>query len=232
MKRVNLDDLEKRIKIDFSDKELLRKALTHRSYLNEHREFAGGHNERLEFLGDAVLELSVTDYLYNFYPQKTEGELTAYRAALVNTFHLAEVASRLQIGDYLLLSKGEARDTGRARQYILANTMESLIGAIYLDKGYKKVDDFIKTEILFTAEETIKKNLSRDTKSRFQEKSQEIEGITPSYKVLEESGPDHNKNFLIGLYLESKLIATGKGHSKQEAEQVAAREGLKLKNWE
>lgn len=232
MKRVNLDDLEKRIKIDFGDKELLRKALTHRSYLNEHREFTGGHNERLEFLGDAVLELSVTDYLYNFYPQKTEGELTAYRAALVNTFHLAEVASRLQIGDYLLLSKGEARDTGRARQYILANTMESLIGAIYLDKGYKKVDDFIKTEILFTAEETIKKNLSRDTKSRFQEKSQEIEGITPSYKVLEESGPDHNKNFLIGLYLESKLIATGKGHSKQEAEQVAAREGLKLKNWE
>ncbi|HDQ16785.1 MAG TPA: ribonuclease III [Candidatus Vogelbacteria bacterium] len=232
MKKIDLSDLEKKINIEFKDKELLQRALTHRSYLNEHREFTGGHNERLEFLGDAILELSVTDYLYNFYPQKTEGELTSYRAALVNTFHLAEVAKRLKVGDYLLLSKGEARDIGRARQYILANTMESLIGAIYLDKGYGKADEFIKTEILSSAEETIKKNLSRDTKSRFQEKAQEIEGITPTYQVLEESGPDHNKNFLIGLYLDDKLIATGKGHSKQEAEQKAAQAGLKLKNWE
>jgi len=224
-------DFANAMNIKFNDLSLLRQAFTHRSYLNEHREIELEHNERLEFLGDAILELVVTDYLFFTYPDKPEGELTAYRAALVNTISISEVAKDLGANDYLLLSRGEAKDTGRARQYILANTFEAIIGAIYLDSGYDQAKEFIASTLLYKLKEIVAKNLWQDAKSFFQEKAQEQVGITPSYEVMSESGPDHNKKFTVGVYLNEKLIATGDGHSKQEAEQKAAKAGLELKNW-
>jgi ribonuclease-3 len=219
------------IKVNFNDISYLRQAFTHRSYLNEHRHIDYDHNERLEFLGDAVLELVVTDYLYRHYPEKPEGELTAYRAALVNTVSLAETAKDLKINDYLLLSKGEAKDTGRARQYILADTVEAIIGAIYLDQGYEMAEQFIADYILYKVKEIVAKNLWQDAKSSFQEKAQEFTSTTPDYEVLSEIGPDHNKKFTVGVFIGDEQVATGDGHSKQEAEQKAAREGLEKKGW-
>lgn len=224
-------NFESAIGIEFNDKSLLKQAFIHRSYLNEHREIDLPHNERLEFLGDAVLELVVTDYLFKKYPNKDEGELTSYRAALVNANTLSQIASRVGMNDYLLLSKGEAKDTGRARQIILANTFESVVGAIYMDQGYKVAEEFIANNLFSKTEEIVSKNLWQDAKSYFQEQAQEKVGITPAYKVLREAGPDHNKRFTIGLYLGEDLVATGEGHSKQEAEQSAAQIGLEVKNW-
>lgn len=224
-------DFEEKIGIAFKDKELLRKAFVHRSYVNEHRDEVEEHNERLEFLGDAVLELVTTEYLYAKYPEKPEGELTAYRAGLVNTQTLSVVAKKLGMNDYLHLSRGEAKDTGRARQYILANTFEAFTGALYLDQGYAAAQAFIATQLFPLTEEIVEKRLWLDAKSHFQEKAQERVSITPTYKMLSESGPDHDRHFLVGVYLGSQLVAEGGGKSKQEAEQEAARRALEVRDW-
>jgi len=224
--------LEKKLNVKFKNKDLLVQAFCHRSYLNENPKFKLEHNERLEFLGDAVLELVVTEELYQKYPQKSEGELTNWRAALVNTKMLAETANVLGFNDFLLLSRGEAKDLGKARQYILGNTFEALIGAFYLDQGYKFCQNFIKKYLMVKLPEIIKKGLFKDAKSRFQEEAQERLGITPTYQVLEEWGPDHAKHFIIGLFLKKELIAKGESSSKQEAELEAAKKGLKIKNWQ
>lgn len=220
------------LNLKFKDLSILEQAFIHRSYLNEHKEIILQHNERLEFLGDAVLELAVTDYLFHKYPDKDEGDLTAFRAALVNAVTLSEVAADLKMNDYLLLSKGESKDTGRARQVILANTFEAVVGAIYLDLGYEAARDFIAKNLFDKTEEIVTKNLWQDAKSFFQEKAQENYSMTPNYKVISETGPDHNKRFTIGLYLNNELVSTGEGHSKQEAEQSAAQMGLQAKGWQ
>ena len=229
---MNFSKFEEKIGVNFKDKNLLRQAFTHRSYLNENPSLALEQNERLEFLGDAVLELAITEYLYKKYPQKTEGEMTALRAALVNAVALSEVANNLNIGDFLLLSKGEVKSLGKARQYILANALEALIGAIYLNGGYEETFDFLEKNIFGKIEEVIEKKLWIDAKSLFQEKAQELESVTPAYKVLAESGPDHEKVFTMGVFLGDELITDGYGASKQEAEQDAARKALKAKNWQ
>ncbi|HEY4476524.1 MAG TPA: ribonuclease III [Candidatus Paceibacterota bacterium] len=222
---------EKTVGITFRNLKLLEQAFTHRSYLNENLRSGLNHNERLEFLGDAVLELATTDYLYRHYPDKTEGDLTAYRAALVNTVTIAQVAADIGLNDYLLLSRGEAKDIGRARQAILANTFESLIGAFYLDQGFEVAQGFINKYLIPRVGQVIAERRSQDAKSFFQERAQAETDITPAYELLRESGPDHDKTFTVGLYIGKELMATGSGHSKQEAEQVAAREGLKRRGW-
>jgi len=223
--------LESQLKIKFKNHDVLKTALVHRSYLNEHPTFSLPHNERLEFLGDAVLELIVTEYLYAHYPNP-EGELTNWRASLVNAKMLSEVAQELELNDYLLLSKGESKDSNsKARQYILANAFEALIGALYLDQGREVVTKFISAHILSKLEHIIEHKLYLDPKSRFQEASQDKHGVTPSYRVLEESGPDHNKHFIVGIYLNSEQVATGEGSSKQEAQVDAAEKALKVKGW-
>jgi ribonuclease-3 len=210
----------------------LKQAFVHRSYLNENKDFSIGHNERLEFLGDAVLELVITDYLYKKYPEKPEGEMTSLRSALVNTNTLYAVAQTLGLNDFLLLSKGEAKDTGRARQYILANTVESVIGAIYLDMGYETSKKFIYDHICPHLDKVVEARSWIDSKSLFQEKAQEHEGITPAYKTIKETGPDHDKHFTVGVYLKKDLVAQGEGDSKQSAEQAAAKRALENRGWE
>ncbi|OGG62098.1 ribonuclease III [Candidatus Kaiserbacteria bacterium RIFCSPLOWO2_02_FULL_54_13] len=215
----------------FNNLNLLIEALTHRSYLNEHRDYAGSHNERLEFLGDAVLELATTDFLFKKFPAKPEGELTAYRAALVNTVSLAESAQLLGISDYLLLSRGEAKDTGRARDVILADAFEAIIGAIYLDSGYASAEAFIAKNLYNKIDDVIAKRSYQDAKSRFQEVAQEKRGITPNYETLSEVGPDHDKRFTVAVFIGASEIARGTGQSKQEAEQSAAQAGLDKTSW-
>ncbi len=217
--------------ISFKDINLLAKAFTHRSYLNEHRNSGLEHNERLEFLGDAVLELVVTDHLYRTYPKKPEGEMTALRSALVNAQTLSEVALEMGLNEYLLLSKGEAKDTGRARQYILANTIEALIGALYLDQGYEEAQRFIHKNVHSLLDDVIEQKKFIDSKSKFQELAQEHVGATPRYELLKEFGPDHDKLFTVGVFLGDTHIATGEGKSKQEAETQAAYKGLVAKKW-
>lgn len=204
---------------------LLEEALTHRSYLNEHKH-AKAHNERLEFLGDAVLELAVTHFLFTTYPTKPEGELTAYRAALVNTDSLADTAEGLGIGDMLFLSKGESKDTGRARRIILANAFEAILGAIYLDQGYEAAEAFVSKHLYPKLEGVIAARAWQDAKSRFQEIAQEMKGQTPKYQTLAEAGPDHDKQFTVGVFVGNEQVATGTGKSKQEAEQDAAQAAL------
>lgn len=228
----NLAKLEKIIRVVFNDKKHLLTAITHRSYLNEHREAKQEHNERYEFLGDAILELVVTDFLFHKYPEKPEGDLTSIRAALVNTVSLSEVASNMQINDFLLLSKGEERDTGRARQYILANTFESITGAIYLDQGYDVAKEFVGSHLFDKTETIVAKKLWQDAKSRFQELAQEHTSITPNYETLAQTGPDHDRVFTVGVFLGKEKIAEGKGRSKQEAEQGAAEAGIVNKQWD
>jgi len=228
---INCAKLEKIIGVKFKNKELLMESLTHRSYINEKPHLKLKHNERLEFLGDAVLELVVTEYLFEKYPQKPEGELTNFRAALVKAPTLTQIANEINLNDYMFLSKGEAKDIGKARQYILANAFEALIGAVYLDRGYDVSRSFIEKIVLAPRVEALTPKTLRDAKSWFQEQAQEKEGVTPSYKVLSEWGPDHNKHFVSGVYLGDKLIAEGEGASKQEAQQKAAEAGLKKKKW-
>jgi ribonuclease-3 len=228
----NFAILEKSLGLEFKNRDLLIEAFCHRSYLNEHPDFYLPHNERLEFLGDAVLELIVTEYLYKKYPEKNEGELTNWRAALVNAKILGEVARELGFNDFLLLSKGEEKETGKARLYILANTFEALIGAIYLDQGYEVAKKFVEKNLIERKlPEIIEKGLFKDPKTRFQEEAQERVKITPTYKVLEEWGPDHAKHFIVGVFLGKELIAKGEGSSKQEAEEEAAKNALKIKGW-
>jgi len=228
----DFSEFESKINIKFKNQDLLKEAFTHRSYLNENPSWPVGQNERLEFLGDAVLELAVTDFLFMRFPEKPEGELTSFRAALVNANMLSSVAQDLGINDYLLLSKGESKDVGRARLFILANCFEALIGAIYLDQGYDPASRFIHENILPKMDEILNKKLFRDSKSLFQERAQEITGITPSYEVVKEWGPDHDKHFVVGVYVGKELVAQGEGPSKQEAQQQAAMAGLKAKGWE
>lgn len=225
-----ISKLEKALKIKFKKKEILRQALVHRSYLNENPNFPLSQNERLEFLGDAVLELITTEYLYKNYPNP-EGELTNFRAALVNSDMLAKIAQEFDLEKYLLMSKGETKDTGRARQYIIANAIEAVIGAIYLDRGYKIAQKFIQKNIIKELPNILEQKLYQDPKSKFQEESQERVGVTPSYEVLKEWGPDHDKHFVVGVFLDKELIAKGEGKSKQDAQRSAAEEGLKVKGW-
>lgn len=227
----NLGKLEGILGVMFKNKQFLLSAVTHRSYLNENRASSQDHNERLEFLGDAVLELVVTDYLFGKYPDKTEGELTAIRAALVNTNTLSDASTKLGVNEFLLLSRGEAKDTGRARQYILANVFESMVGAIYLDQGYDVAQSFIKRELFGLTDRIVEKRLWQDAKSRFQEMAQEHEGVTPMYQTLKEAGPDHDRVFTVGVYLKDELVGEGDGRAKQEAEQKAAEKALEVKGW-
>lgn len=222
---------EERIGVRFKDQGLLKQAFLHRSYLNEHAEIKLEHNERLEFLGDAVLELAVTEFLYTKYPRKSEGELTAIRAALVNADTLGQLATEMGFNDCLLLSRGEAKDVGRARQVILANTFESVVGAIYLDQGYESAKRFILHFLMPKTDDIVANNLWLDAKSYFQEKAQALRDQTPSYQVLSETGPDHNKVFTVALYIGKEMVATGSGPSKQRAEQEAARAGLAKLGW-
>lgn len=226
---IDFSGFEKTIGISFKNPDLLRLAFTHRSYLNEHRDKVMSHNERLEFLGDAVLELIVTEHLFAKFPDQTEGSLTLLRSALVKAETLSDAASKMGMNEYLLLSKGEAKDTGRARQIILANTIEALIGAIFLDQGYESAKYFISRHIFYLIDQIVSEEGWMDAKSKFQEEAQEDKGITPSYKTIKEDGPDHDKEFTVGVYLGKELIAEGSGKSKQEAEQEAAKKALEMK---
>jgi len=223
-------DLSKTIGVKFKNPSLLEQAVTHRSYLNENRAYKLDHNERLEFLGDAVLELIVTEHLYNNF-KNPEGELTSWRAALVNGEMLSSIAKEMGVEEFLLMSKGEGKDTGRARVYLLANAFEAITGAIYLDQGYDVVKKFILKNVVSKLDEILKDKLYMDPKSFFQEKAQEEEKITPSYRVIREWGPDHDKHFVMGVYLDAELVAEGEGNSKQEAQREAAKNGLKTKKW-
>ncbi len=223
----NKEEVEKIIDVTFENGDLIKTACTHRSYLNEHRSTVTEHNERLEFLGDAVLELVVTDFLYLTYPDKPEGELTSWRAALVKTESLAELADQLKLGQFLLMSRGEAKSGGRTRMALLANLVEAIIGAIYLDRGYEVAAKFIDKNINSKLDNILKQGLHIDAKSHFQEVAQEKEGVTPHYEVIGEEGPDHDKIFEMSVFLNKKIWGTGKGNSKQTAQQAAAEDALK-----
>lgn len=228
MQEVSL--LAERIGVVFHNSTLLEVAVTHRSFLNEHREYLLDHNERLEFLGDAVLELAVTEYLFQKY-KNPEGELTSWRAALVCGEMLAKISGDLGVEKYLRMSRGESKDTGRARQYLLANALEAIIGAIYLDQGYDVARDFIQRNVVSRIHEVLERKLYLDPKSYFQELAQERSGITPNYREHNAIGPDHDKHFVVGVYLGNELVAEGEGNSKQEAQREAARSALEKKGW-
>jgi len=227
---MSTNEFQAEINVLFKDDRVLKEALTHRSYLNENQDWPYSHNEKLEFLGDAVLEFATTRYLFRAFPKMEEGELTMMRAALVNTKMLAQIAEDMHLQRYLLLSKGEGAQTnGRAMEAILADAFEALIGAIYLDQGYDVAEKFIKNKVLSRVDD-VKKQGYRDPKSVLQEKIQETIKVTPTYKVLEESGPEHQKFFKAGVYYENNLIAIGEGLSKQEAEIAAAEKALQITN--
>lgn len=226
----DFDKLQKNINVKFKNLDLLKQAFVHRSYLNENHDFPLDHNERLEFLGDAVLELVVTEYLYKNYPNP-EGEMTNWRAALVNTQMISKQSQRLGFNDYLCLSRGESKDTGKAREIILANTFESVIGAAYLDQGYDEAKEFITENLLGELPNIIDQELYLDPKSKLQEAAQEKYNITPTYRVLKEWGPDHARHFIIGVYLERKKVGEGKGSSKHEAQIDAAGKALENDGW-
>lgn len=225
------NEFSQKLGIIIRKNELFQEALTHRSYLNEHRSYPLPHNERLEFLGDAVLELVVTEHLYTAFPHQPEGELTALRAALVNGEMLAKIGTSLDLESFLLMSRGEAKDRGRARGYLVANAVEAIIGALYLDQGYQAATLFITDHVLSRLDEVVKEALHTDAKSYFQEKAQEREGVTPSYRVLKEWGPDHDRHFTAGVFIGDTLVAEGEGLSKQEAQREAAKNALAKKGW-
>jgi ribonuclease-3 len=227
-KPLDYSHLEKQIDVVFKRKDLLQQALVHRSAVKESQAY--GNNERLEFLGDAVLELATTEHLFRV-SKKPEGELTNWRSALVQGDHLAEVGRELELGKYLFMSKGEEASDGRNKTSTLANALEALIGAIYLDKGFEVARGFCEKFILTHLQDLIAQGKHRDEKSLFQEKSQETQGITPHYEVMEEVGPDHDKSFTCGVFIGTEKIAEGKGNSKQKAETAAASAGLKVKGW-
>lgn len=230
LKKTNWGELEKKLGIRFEDESLLGLAFVHKSFINEHpRE--RHYNERLEFLGDAVLELSVTQFLYKKYPAQPEGQLTNWRSALVKGKNLAKISKSLELGKFLLLSRGEELSGGREKEYILANTLEALIGAIYLDKGFKVADEFILKYIAALLDDIIAKGLNVDAKSRVQELSQDRYNVTPNYELISESGPDHDKKFIMGIYFGKKLAGEGEGLSKQDAEQAAAKDAMEKEGW-
>lgn len=217
---------EKILKIKFNNPELLKRSLIHRSKLNESREPDIKSNERLEFLGDAVLELITTEYLFDKYPDRPEGELTSFRAALVRTESLAETALKLKYSDYIYMSKGEEATGGRTRPYILANTFEAVLGAIYLDQGYKVAHDFVNRELIPKIKTIVENRTDIDNKSKLQEVAQEMLKQTPSYDVIDTKGPDHEKEFTVEVLINDKRYGTGAGTSKQLAEQDAAKNAL------
>lgn len=217
--------------VSFGDQTLLQAAFTHRSYLNEKGTSGLEHNERLEFLGDAVLELLVTEFLFQKFSSENEGTLTAYRAAMVNTDSLSQAAGRLEMDCYLRMSKGERMDTEKGRGHILANTFEAFVGALYLDQGFAVTRDFIARELFPYIDIILAEGLHRDAKSYFQERAQEVERVTPHYELIEQVGPDHDKQFVMGLYIGDTLVCQGTGPSKQKAETDAARNGLEIKGW-
>jgi ribonuclease-3 len=221
-----LQEFQDRLGLTFNDISLLERAFIHRSYLNEHPKLGLEHNERLEFLGDAVLELVVTDYLYRHFPNP-EGDLTNWRSALVKTESLAAVAEKIGIAQYFKLSRGEAKGNARSHALISANAVEALIGAVYLDQGYDTAKQFITDHVVSRLDDILKTGAWLDPKSRFQELAQEQYGLTPNYRVLEESGPDHDKVFTIGVYVGDKLFGKGEGSSKQIGQQGAAQAALK-----
>lgn len=222
--------LEKVLKIKIKDKPLFTIAFTHRSYLNEHPNYKNPSNERLEFLGDAVLQLISSEFLYENYPNSSEGNLTNYRAAIVCTKSLGTEADRLGYGEFLLLSKGEEATGGRNREYILANTFEAVLGALYIAKGLEFCKTFVEKELLYKVKDIVESRAYKDAKSKFQELAQEKTGITPAYKVLDSWGLDHEKTFKIAVHLDNEEYGLGEGKSKQKAEQQAAKNALdKLK---
>lgn len=231
IKAKDFSALEKKLGLKFKESRLLVQAFVHRSYLNEHHDFPLPHNERLEFLGDAVVELVITEHLFNSY-SNPEGELTSWRAALVNAKMLASIAYEIGMEPYLFLSHGEQKDAGtKARDVIMANTMEAVTGAIYIDQGYESAEKFLTKWVLPKLPFVLENGLYTDAKSRFQEAAQEIMNVTPNYRVLEEAGPDHAKNFKVGVFLNKELVAAGEGMSKQEAQTEAAEMGLQVKGW-
>jgi ribonuclease III len=223
---------EEQCKTVFNNKRLLQQAFIHRSYINENKDSGLEHNERLEFLGDAVLELVVTDFLFKNYPDISEGRLTAYRSALVRTESISAAARKMGMNELLMLSKGEARDQGKARDYILANTFESFVGAVYLDQGYEAAKTIIDTQLIPNISEIIKEGLWRDAKSYVQERAQEIYSQTPRYELISAEGPDHDKHFVMAIYFGDKKIAEGSGNSKQAAQQSAAQNALQKEGWD
>ncbi len=229
-KEIDIEKLKADLGITVRQKALFQEALTHRSYLNEHKGYPYPQNERLEFLGDAVLELVVTEDLFHHY-ENPEGELTSFRAALVNGDMLAKIGGHLNIQDFLLMSRGEAKDTGRARSYLVANAMEAIIGALYLDQGYDAAKDFILKQVMSHLPEVFEQGLHTDAKSHFQEVAQEKTGFTPNYRVLKEWGPDHDRHFIAGVYIGEEKVAEGEGSSKQEAQREAAKQALLVKGW-
>lgn len=223
---MNLKDIEGKIGLEFKNKNLLKTAFIHRSYLNEHPKEHLGHNERLEFLGDSVLGFIISDYLFEKFPKHPEGDLTNFRSSIVNAKILSVVARELELGKYLFLSRGEEATGGRDRQYLLANTYESLLGAIYLDSGTESSKKFIHKTLLPHLKAIIENKLYKDYKSQLQEIAQAKFNITPNYNIISEKGPDHTKTFETGAYLGKKLLAKGEGKSKQDAEQEAAKRAL------
>lgn len=226
----DIQELEGKIDIKFANAALIEEALTHRSYVNENRDRRSNHNERLEFLGDAVLELITTQFLFQKYPDRPEGDLTSFRAALVRTESLAGCAGQIELGKYLFMSKGEEATGGRSRPYILANAFEAVIGAIYLDKGLEAAEKFISQYLLVNIDNIVANRLDVDPKSKLQEIAQETLKSTPVYQLVAASGPDHDKVFEMEVVIAGQAFASGKGHSKQEAEQNAAK--FTLAKWD
>lgn len=222
---LNIDNVEKIIGVEFKKKALLKTALTHRSYLNENRTIKE-QNERLEYLGDAVLEFLVSKYLYKSYPKHQEGDLTSFRSAIVKTETLADTARSMKYGTYILMSKGEANTGGRDKDYLLANTFESVLGAMYLDRGITVCEKFLKSALFPRIDDIVANRLDIDPKTKFQEIAQDLYKITPDYEIISETGPDHDKRFIMAVYLGSKEHGRGSGPSKQKAEEAAAQSAL------
>ncbi|KKS60331.1 ribonuclease III [candidate division WWE3 bacterium RIFOXYD1_FULL_43_17] len=212
---------------DLDDENLFKTAFTHRSYLNEHHECENPSNERLEFLGDAVLQLLSSEFLYKTYPEAPEGEMTNYRSSVVCTSSLAQEAKRMGYGSLLLLSNGEEATGGREREYILANTFEAVLGALYLDRGLEICRQFLEKELFSKISNIVDNDIFKDSKSQFQEMAQDKFGITPVYQIIDSWGPDHEKTFKMGVFIGKESWGIGEGKSKQRAEQAAAESGLK-----
>lgn len=223
-----INKIIKKIGVEFKNISLLKTAFTHRSYLNENRGKGLENNERLEFLGDAVLELIISSYLFEKYPKKTEGDLTSIRAAIVRTESLGEETRRLDLGQYLKMSKGEEDSGGKEKEYLLANLYEAILGAIYLEHGYDVCKDFVSRTLLLKIDKIISEKLFIDPKTKIQEMMQSKFRVTPIYQILKEDGPDHDKVFTVGLYNGEQMLSEGQGHSKQKAEEDAAKNAINL----